>query len=201
MIIVNFKRYVSGEQAVGLARVCKRVGEEMGVRIIVCPQLSDLAWCVETGAECWAQKYEPEARGNKGTLLNHSDYRIDRATLERTLLELEGVEICVCAVSVKEAINLSGLEVNYVAFEPPALIGNREKSVSSEEPEEIREIVLSAQCSVLIGAGVHSAQDVKVGLAMGAKGVLVATDVVKAADPEKELRELAEAFESTRSRV
>ena len=194
MIIVNFKRYVSGEQAMGLARVCKRIGEETGVRIIVCPQLSDLAACVEAGAECWAQKYEPEARGNKGTLLNHSDYRIDRATLDRTLLELEGVETCVCAASVKEAVNLSGLEVNYVAFEPPALIGNREKSVSSEEPEEIREIVLSAQCPVLIGAGVHSAQDVKVGLAMGAKGVLVATDVVKAADPERELRELAEAF-------
>ena len=201
MIIVNFKRYVSGDGAVDLARVCKRVGEETGVRIIVCPQLSDLAACVETGAECWAQKYEPEAGGNKGTLLNHSDYRIDRATLERTLLELEGIEVCVCAASVKEAINLSGLEVNYVAFEPPALIGNREKSVSSEKLEDIRRLVSSVQCSVLVGAGVHVAEDVKIALEMGAKGVLVATDVVKAENPEKELRELAEAFESTRGRA
>ncbi len=188
MIVVNFKRYVSGEQAVDLARICKKFGA------IACVQLSDLAACVETGVECWTQKYEPKAVGHMGTLLNHSDYRLDFKTIEATMLELEDIKICVCCKNIEEGIKIAVFDPNWLAFEPPALIGNTQKSVSSEMSEEIQEIVNSVRCPVLVGAGVHSANDVKVALEMGAKGILVATDVVLAEDPEKELRELAEAF-------
>lgn len=64
----------------------------------------------------------------------------------------------------------------------------------SEKPEIIQKVVLSAKCKVLIGAGVHSKEDVQIGLKLGVKGVLLATDVVLAQDPEGELRELALAF-------
>jgi len=47
---------------------------------------------------------------------------------------------------------------------------------------------------VLVGAGIHQAKDVEVSLKMGARGILVASDVVKAEDPRKELLELAEVF-------
>jgi len=188
MIVVNFKRYVSGDGAVSLARICKKYGA------IACPQLADLAACVETGAECWTQKYEPLARGHTGTLLNHSDFRLDFKTIEETMLNLEGIKVCVCCKDVEEGIKISTFDPDWLAYEPPELIGNKEKSVSSEEPEDILRLVSSVQCPVLVGAGVHNAQDVKIALEMGAKGILVATDVVKAADPEKELRELAEVF-------
>ncbi len=188
MIVVNFKRYVSGEGAVALARICKKYGA------IVCPQLSDLVGCVETGAECWTQKYEPQAAGHTGTLLNHSDFRLDFKTIEETMLDLEGIKACVCCKDVEEGVKIAGFDPDWLAFEPPELIGGKEKSVSSERPEEIRDLVLRARCQVLVGAGVHSAEDVRIALEMGAKGILVATDVVKAEDPEKELRELVEAF-------
>ena len=178
MIIVNFKRYVRGEEAVALARICKKFGA------ITCPQLADLAACVETGAECWTQKYEPMAKGHTGTLLNHSDFRLDFKTIEETMLELEGIKI-------------STFDPDFLAFEPPELIGDKDKSVSSEKPEDIQRLVSSVQVPVFVGAGVHNAQDVKIALEMGAKGILVATDVVKAANPEKELRELAGAFNIT----
>ena len=191
MIVVNFKGYVSGEGAVALARICKKYGA------IVCPQLSDLVGCVETGAECWTQKYEPQAAGHTGTLLNHSDFRLDFKMIEETMLNLEGVKACVCCKDMEEGIKIAGFDPDWLAFEPPELIGNIEKSVSSEKPEDIQRLVSSVQCPVLVGAGVHSAEDVKIALEMGAAGILVATDVVKAVDPEKELRELVEAFSIT----
>ena len=174
MIIVNFKRYVSGQEAVSLATLCKKYGA------IACPQLIDLVACVETGAECWTQKYEPTAEGNTGTLLNHSDYRVDTQTLEKTLLEIENLTTCVCCATVEEGMKIDELRPDFLAFEPPELIGNKEKSVATEKPKVI------------------NAQDVKSALEMGAKGILVATDVVKAKDPEKELRELVMAFSNSK---
>ena len=188
MIVLNFKRYLDLEGAVRLALIAKKYGA------IVCPQLDHLAACVETGVECWTQKYEPMATGNTGTLLNHSDYRIDMQTLEKTLLEIENLTTCVCCKDIEEGIKIDALRPDFLAFEPPELIGSKEKSVSSEKPEEIKNLVSSVACPVLVGAGVHNGQDVKIALEMGAKGILVATDVAKAADPEKELRELVEAF-------
>ncbi len=191
MIVVNFKRYVRGEEAVALARICKKFGA------IVCPQVADLVACAETGAECWTQKYEPAARGHTGTLLNHSDFRLDFKTIEETMLNLEGIKACVCCKDIEEGVKISGFDPDWLAFEPPELVGSTEKSVSSEKQEDIQRLASSVQCPVLVGAGIHSAQDVKIALEMGAKGILVATDIVKAADPEKELKELVEVFSIT----
>ena len=47
---------------------------------------------------------------------------------------------------------------------------------------------------MLIGAGVHTPEDVKVGIELGVTGILVATDIVLAEDPEYQLRELARVF-------
>ena len=56
-------------------------------------------------------------------------------------------------------------------------------------------LVSSVRFPILIGAGIHSPEDIRVGLELGAKGFLLATDVVKAQNPEEQLRELAEVFE------
>jgi triosephosphate isomerase len=85
---------------------------------------------------------------------------------------------------------------DYIAYEPRELIGNKEKSVSSEKPDVIQHLTSNIQLPVLIGAGIHSPEDIKVGLRLGAKGFLLATDVVKAEDPYHELSELAEAFKT-----
>lgn len=175
-----------------LARICKKFGA------VACVQLSDLAICVETGVECWTQRYEPKAVGHMGTLLNHSDYRLDFKTIEETMLNLEGIKVCVCCKDVAEGMKISDFGPDFLAFEPPELIGNKEKSVSSEKPEDVKHLVSSVQIPVLVGAGVHSADDVKIALEMGAKGILVATDVVLAKDPEQQLRELAMAFSNSK---
>ena len=213
VIVINFKTYreATGFRAVKLAQMCRRVQEETKVRIVAAVQVADLRNCVETGAECWVQHVDTveqgkktggitgedgEEAGSRGTLLNHSEHRLEFDLVKSIADQTRGMafELCLCAADENEAAQLDKLEPNYIAYEPPELIGSREKSVASEKPEIIQKVVLSTKCKVLIGAGVHSPEDVKVGLKLGAKGELLATDVVLAEDPEYELRQLAEAF-------
>lgn len=215
MIVVNFKTYkeATGFRAVRLAQVCRRVQEETKVRIIAVPQVADLRNCVETGAECWVQNVDTAEQGKKtgwitvedveeagarGTLLNHSEHRLEFDLVKSIADQTRGMafELCLCAADENSAVEMDKLEPNYIAYEPPELIGSREKSVASEKADIVQKVVKMIRTPVLIGAGVHSPEDVKVGLKLGAKGVLLATDVVLVEDPEYELRKLAEAFKN-----
>ncbi len=215
MIVVNFKTYkeTTGYRAVNLARICKRVMEDTGIRIIAVPQIADLRNCVETGAECWVQHIDPveqgkntgwttveevEEAGALGTLLNHSEHKLTWETLTKTMSLIAGMafQACICAADPAEAVKASELKPNYIAYEPPELVGSTDKSVSSEKPEIIEEVVKAVTYPVLVGAGIHSIEDVRTAVRLGAKGILVATDVVLAEGQEKELRILAEGFKS-----
>jgi triosephosphate isomerase len=184
---------------------------ETGVRIVAIPQLADLRNCVETGVDCWVQHVDPveqgkntgwvtvedvEEAGAKGTLLNHAEHKLTPETLEKTMKLISGMafEACICAANPDEATLVDALKPNFIAYEPPELIGSKDKSVASEKPEIIKQVVAAVHCPVLIGAGVHSEADVKAGLEYGAVGILLATDVVLAENPEIELRKLAAAF-------
>ncbi len=213
MILVNFKTYrqATGYKAINLARACRRVMDDTGVRIVAVPQVADLRNCVETGAECWVQHVDPvepgkntgwitmedvEEAGAMGTLLNHSEHKLEWGVLTKTMQLISGraFQGCICAADLDGVKKVAELKPNYIAYEPPELIGSTDKSVASEKPEIIQQAVKAVAYPVLIGAGVHSPEDVKVGLKLGAKGILVATDVVLAGAPEVELKKLAEAF-------
>jgi triosephosphate isomerase len=213
MIFVNFKTYrqATGYKAINLARACRRVMDETHVRIVAIPQIADLRNCVETGAECFVQHVDPvepgkntgwitmedvEEAGGMGTLLNHSEHQLSAEVLSKTMQVIAGraFEAIICAADLEMVKKAAEYKPNYIAYEPPELIGSTEKSVASEKPEIIEQAVKAVTYPILIGAGVHSQEDVKVGLKLGAKGILLATDVVLAETPENELRELAEAF-------
>ena len=213
MIVVNYKTYkeATGFKAVELARICKKVMEATGVRIVVVPQFVDLEQCVEVGIDCWAQHVDHVGQGKftgwvnveavqelgvKGTLLNHSEHRLDEEVIKKTVEEIGDLafEVCICTNEIEEAKKLSTLGPDYLAYEPSELIGSKDKSVASEKPDVIEKIVKAVNVPVLIGAGVHSENDVRVGIKFGARGVLLATDVVLAEDPEKELFNLASGF-------
>ena len=201
MIVVNFKRYPqsSAAAAVKLAQICKQVGQECGVRIIPVPQIQDIAACAAEGVDCWTQKFEPEHTLQKGTLLNHSDFRLERAALQEELYlsKTRGDETCVCTANPEETAELTSTRPNFLAYEPPELIGSTTTSVAQSKPEDITraaDICRRTNIQLLVGAGIKSAADVRVSLDRGSVGVLIASAVVLASDQEKELRELAMAF-------
>lgn len=213
MIVVNFKTYkeATGYRAINLARICKRVMEDSGIRIVAVPQVADLRNCVETGAECWIQHIDPveqgkntgwitvedvEEAGAMGSLLNHSEHKLPWEVLEKTMALISGMAFqgCICAGSYEEAVKCATLKPNYVAYEPPEFIGSADKSVSTERPDIIEKVVKGVNYPVLVGAGIHNVEDVKIAVKLGAKGILVASDIVLALGQEAELRKLASGF-------
>jgi triosephosphate isomerase len=165
----------------------------------VAVQVNDIPNCVETEIECWTQKLELTASEYDGTLLNHSDYLLpwNELAIQTARCTIAGISFCVCVNSFQEAEKAAKFLPDYIAYEPHELIGDKNKSVSTEKPDVIQHLISNIKLPVLIGAGIHSPEDIRIGLKLGAKGFLLATDVVKAVDPYHELLELANAFGTT----
>ena len=215
MILVNFKIYKEtfGDGAVRLAETCKKVMDETGVKIYpVVSALDVYRVSKEVGIQVYIQHTDGLVDGAKtglvateqarllgavGSLINHSERKLKPGTIKKELASWpNNFESIVCIQTLGQMERWAkNIKPDMVAYEPSELIGNREKSVATEKPEVIKTVVeFYKKIPVLVGAGVHSANDVRVALKLGARGILLATDVVKATNPEKELRELAEGF-------
>ena len=202
MILVNFKRYpeTEGEKGVRLAEICKEVMEETGIKVI--PVVTELAAeRLNQITEVWLQKPEMMAQaskmGIKGSLVNHSDYRMTPNQIREIVKKKpDGFELVVCLSTLGQAEKWGKKLVNCsIAFEPKELIGSTENSVSSTKALTIEKMVkFLDNKKVLVGAGIKSLIDVKIASEIGAKGVLVATSVVKSEDPKAKLLELAQGF-------
>ena len=136
--------------------------------------------------------------GAVGTLVNHSERRIKLSAIDDlvSLAKERGLFTCVCASTPRIAGAVAALGADCCATEPPELIGSG-ISVSTAQPEIITETVaiiqkINPRVVALCGAGITTSEDVRIALELGTKGILVASGIVKAADPEKILREMAE---------
>jgi len=103
-----------------------------------------------------------------------------------------------CVKNVSEARKYAKLNPNYIAIEPPELIGSG-KAVSKEKPELIRKaavVVKSAKnnTKLLCGAGIVSGEDVTKAVELGSKGILVASGIIKAKNWNKIISEFAKAL-------
>jgi len=211
MIFVNFKTYQqgTGESALRLAQICAEVAQETGVQIIPIVQVADLFRLASQGLVVWAQHVDeiefgpytgqilPEAilaAGAKGTLLNHSEHKLSLEKIKGILAKFKGGQTLVCAESIEEGKQMAALKPDFLAYEPPELIGEK-ISVSQARPEAIREFTSQIKdLPILVGAGIHSGEDVRKAIELGAKGILVSSDVVLAQEPKQELLKLIEGF-------
>lgn len=211
MIITNFKTYqsASAENAIKLAKIHQEVAAEMGVDIRVAVQAVDLAKVKDAvNIPVLAQHIDPigfgshtghilpevvKAIGAEGTILNHSEHRLDRETLQRAIERAKevGLTTIVCAETPEEGAQFLEFDPDYIAVEPPELIGG-DISVSTSQPEIIEHAeVLIGREKLLVGAGVKTGEDVRIAVKLGAKGVLLASGVTKAEDPKAVLMDLA----------
>lgn len=215
MILINFKIYKEtfGDRALEFAEICKRVSQKSGVRIIPVVSALDAVRIKEkTGMEVFLQAvdeyndgaksgfvspFQAEALKIDGSLINHSEHKIKPGTVKKILENYpKNFKSVVCIGSLGQADGWAkNIKPDWIAYEPKEFIGNKEKSVASEKPDIIKKMVERyPNIPILVGAGVHSKEDVKASLKLGAKGVLIATFIMKAKDPEKELVEVASAF-------
>ncbi|RLF80509.1 triose-phosphate isomerase [Thermococci archaeon] len=214
VIAINFKTYIeaTGERALKIAKAAEEVYKETGVTIVVAPQLADLYRIAqEVEIPVFAQHIDPikpgshtghvlpeavKEAGAVGTLLNHSENRMILADLEAAIRRAEevGLMTMVCSNNPKVSAAVAALSPDYVAVEPPELIGTG-IPVSKAKPEVITNTVnlvkkISPKVKVLTGAGISTGEDVKKALELGTVGVLLASGVTKAKDPEKAIRDL-----------
>jgi triosephosphate isomerase len=213
-IIVNFKVYreVEGEQALRIAMACQEVADESGVNIIACPPMTELSYVARAvKIPVMAQHSDPKAPGSVtgwvtpelirssgaiGTLVNHSEHRLDYEDVAKVVAKCKaiGLRTCVCADTAETTGKMALLRPDLVAVEPPELIGG-DVSVTDARPEVVSDAVLMAKRAdatvpVLCGAGIKTGKDVQRALELGAVGVLLASGVVKSKDPKKALQDL-----------
>jgi triosephosphate isomerase len=219
IILVNLKTYEEsmGQKAIDFARISERVNEKTGISIAIAPQIIDIATLtVSCETPVFSQHIDPvnygkytghvlpEAvaqTGAYGTLLNHSEHQIPLDTIEASIKRARDVDLVtvVCADTVDMVKRIALLGPDAIAIEPPELIGSG-ISVSSARPEIVSGSVaavksINPDIKVLCGAGITNGEDVSTALDLGAKGILVASGVVKAPDPYKALLELARAMQ------
>lgn len=204
MIFVNYKTYEegSGQRAIALTKILEGVAKESQIKIIPVVQIADAEMVIaSTTLEVWIQNSDKVLPvGISGVFLNHSDHKIadfDTLYTENENAMNANLKTLIFAADLDELKKVSDLAPTYVAYEPPALIGSTTTSVSEAEPNiivEAVEISRSFGVPLVVGAGIHSQNDIITGLKLGAVGFAVATDIVKAIDPKKELLDLVEGF-------
>lgn len=219
MIFLNFKTYKSGtgDEALNMAKIIEEVAKFSGVKIVSVVQPLDIREiALEVSGEVWSQKVDPiefgantggilpEAvvdDGAVGTFLNHSENRLsDFESLSKAHDRAKevGLKTLIFAKDVIELERISSLSPDFISYEPPELIGSKDVSVATAKPDVIAKAVEISKKSgipLIVGAGVHSQSDVKKCLELGATGIAVASDVMNAVDPKKELLDLVEGFQ------
>ena len=207
--IINFKTYAegSGKKAFMLAKICEKVSRKRKASIIVCLQPADICISKKISIPVFAQHIDPVETGQttgyvtafdvkkdgaKGTLLNHSEHKLPFAKLKKAvkICRQNKLKIVICASNPAEAKKVSALKPDYIAVEPSELIGGK-ISVSEAKPEVITKTArVVKKIPVLCGAGIHKKDDVRKAIQLGARGILVASAVVKAKNPAKILDDL-----------
>ena len=113
------------------------------------------------------------------------------ASLVERMRKLGMVSI-VCAQEPNEVVEISILQPDFIAIEPPELIGSG-RAVSKENPAIITKSIQGAgsRSSIICGAGITDKDDVAKAMELGSRGILVASGIVKATSWEKKIAELA----------
>jgi triosephosphate isomerase len=217
MFIINCKNYeeIAGDNILKFVKIAQSVSKKYNVKIAVAPPQHLVGLVAKSSIPIFAQHVDvskigsttgfmvPELlkkSGVKGSIINHSEHRIppkDIEILVTKLRELKMISV-LCVKDVAEAKKYSKLNPDYIAIEPPELIGSG-KAVSKEKPELITRAVSAVKSSknstkLLCGAGIVSGDDVSAAIDLGSVGILVASGIVKAKNWTKIIEEFSKAM-------
>lgn len=221
MFIINFKNYeeISGANASKLAKIAEKISKKYKIKIAVVPPQHLLSEIAKLAIPVLAQHVDISNVGSttgfivpeiikkskvSGSLINHSEHRISEKEITELVSRLKklGMISVVCVKDVNEAKKYAKLNPDYIAIEPPELIGTG-KAVSKEKPEVITKSVTAVKqaknsTKLLCGAGIVSGKDVAKAMQLGAKGILVASGIVKAKNWNDIVEEFALAISKSK---
>ena len=215
VIVLNVKTYseATGSNALALAILMDKISKETGASMAITVQATDISLCAKkVKIPVWAEHIDPikpgshtgwtlpeavKTAGAVGTLINHSEHRLKLADVDLCITRAKELNLdhIVCSNNVSTSKAISTFSPNFVAVEPPELIGG-DISVTTADPDIVSNSVeavksISKSVKVLCGAGVKNGKDVTKAIELGSDGVLLASGIVKAKDKEKVILDLA----------
>jgi len=218
LFVINFKNYqeISGKKSVELARAAEVVARRSNIRIVVAPPQASLALVAsQVRVPVFAQHLDSSDTGSttgfmvpevvksygvNGSLINHSEHRIPLAEIRKLIKRLHTLKMVsvVCARTPNEVKKFASLKPDYIAIEPPELIGSV-IAVSKAKPSIITRSIRAVnnrnkKTHVICGAGIVDGNDVSAAMKLGSRGILVASGIVKARNWRAKIKELADAM-------
>jgi triosephosphate isomerase len=215
MFVINCKNYeeISGDKIIKFIKIAEKVSKKYKVKIAISPPQHLIGLVANSSIQILAQHIDDSKIGSttgfvipellkkskvNGSLINHSEHRISSKEIQKLVLKLKELKMTsiVCVKNVAEVKKYVKLKPDYIAIEPPELIGSG-KAVSKEKPDLIAKAakaVKNTNTKLLCGAGIVSGEDVAKALELGSKGILVASGIIKAKNWNKIISEFAEAL-------
>jgi len=215
VIVLNVKTYAeaTGDKALEIGLLMDKISQETGASMAIAVQATDITLCSrELKIPVFAEHIDPIKPGSHtgwtlpeavknagaiGTLINHSEHRLKLADIDVCITHAKalGLDHIVCSNNVATSKAIAAFSPNFVAVEPPELIGG-DISVTTADPGIISNSVnvvkqIDEKVRILCGAGVKNGKDVAKAVELGSDGVLLASGIVKANDKEKVIRDLA----------
>ena len=216
MFIINCKNYAEiSKEIVRFVGIVERVSKRYRVDIAVAPPQHLIGLVAGSTIPILAQHVDDSPVGSttgfmipellkgvrvNGSLINHSEHRISSREIEGLVLRLRELQMIsvLCVRDVTELKRYVKLNPDYIAIEPPELIGSG-KAVSKERPELISKAAKAVDSAgndtrLLCGAGIVSGEDVARAAELGSKGILVASGIIKAGNWDRVISEFAKAL-------
>ncbi|HET9009642.1 MAG TPA: triose-phosphate isomerase [Nitrosarchaeum sp.] len=217
MFIINCKNYeeIAGNKIIEFVKIAEKISKKHKVKIAIAPPQHLIGLVANSSIPILAQHVDNSKVGSttgfmipellkkskvSGSLINHSEHRISEKEITELVLRLRELKMIsiVCVKDIAEAKKYAKLNPDYIAIEPPELIGSG-KAISKERPELITKSVdavnsTNSKTKLLCGAGIVSGQDVSKALELGSKGILVASGIVKAKNWTKIIEEFSKAM-------
>lgn len=209
IVIINFKTYRQGKALVTVAQRLASVSSTIPGRFIFAVQATDIKELrkkIPKKIALFSEHvdYQPPGRntgfilpeavkidGARGTLLNHSEHPLSFSVLQMTINHCKKIDLqtAVFVKNIAEAKRIISLKPDYLIYEPPKLVAGT-ISVSRAQPRIIREFAQTIPHPFLVGAGIHSCEDVEAALKLGASGIAVSSAIITARNPGKRLKDL-----------
>ncbi|MFA5857028.1 MAG: triose-phosphate isomerase [Candidatus Pacearchaeota archaeon] len=203
IILVNLKTYQTGLDSVKISKIIATVDKN----ILVAAQASDIYEITKsTKLKVYSQHVDPFEPGRNtgfilpeaikkdgaiGTLLNHSEHKLDLKTIKETIIRCKKIKLktMVFAKDLKEAKQIKKFNPDFIIYEPPELVAGN-ISVSESKPQVISDFAKKLNKDFLVGAGIKTNQDLKKSIELGAKGIALASAITTAKNPKKVLKDL-----------
>ena len=143
MFIINCKNYeeIAGDKINKFVKTAEKISRKYKVPIAVAPPQHLIGTVTKSTIPILAQHVDDSKIGSttgfvipellkksrvKGSLINHSEHRISRKEIENIVVKLRELKMIsvLCVRDVAEARKYAKINPDYIAIEPPELIGS-----------------------------------------------------------------------------